>query len=334
MKILKFIGIGLLLLVAAVLVTGLFLPSSLKLTETKTIKAEQEIVYGLVNDIKLWRSWSPWFEIDPAILIKFGNPSVGEGASFEWTSKHPKVGNGSMKITKSIPYEIISTEVNFGDNGGATGEFNFESVEGGTKVSWTFYTDFGSNVMARYFGLFFKNAISDDYRRGLFKLDSVAMITHKSEARLGEIAVVKLGSTMALLIKDSCIADHVARKFAQNDMALRQAVRDAGQELIGRPFAIWYQWDNNNCVFELGMPIKQAIMPKAPFTSRSIGGSDALRVQYFGPYKQIGLAHEAADKWLDSAKISPAGPPIELYMSDPSITPEADLQTDVYYPLN
>ena len=56
-------------------------------------------------------------------------------------------------------------------------------------------------------------------------------------------------------------------------------------------------------------------------------------VLHKGPYESIPAAYGLLFTWLAQQQIQPAGPPMEVYLSDPTETAEADLITEVRVPL-
>ena len=57
-----------------------------------------------------------------------------------------------MTITKSQPYSLIVTDLDFGDNGKAEGSVKFEDTGNAVIVAWSFNGDAGMNLVNRYFG--------------------------------------------------------------------------------------------------------------------------------------------------------------------------------------
>ncbi|MGD8427980.1 MAG: SRPBCC family protein [Balneolaceae bacterium] len=170
MKILKFIGIGLIVLGVLFFGIAMFLPSQVHVERSIVIPASSEVVFKQVNDLRKWKNWSPWQRRDPNMEITYVGFLSGEGASYHWVSN--KVGNGSLTITESYPYKYIATDMNFNEEGEATGYYRFEPVVGGTKVTWAFETDVGSEPINKYMGLLMDPMVGNDFEEGLQNLKS------------------------------------------------------------------------------------------------------------------------------------------------------------------
>ena len=56
----------------------------------------------------------------------------------------------------------------------ATAYYDLQAEEGGTRVTWGFDTDFGHDLVGRYFGLVLGPLIGADYEKGLANLKALA----------------------------------------------------------------------------------------------------------------------------------------------------------------
>lgn len=174
MKFLKKFLIGLIGAVALFVVIGLFLPREVSVSREALINAPPEKVFAHINDLKKWNTWSPWAKRDPDIKQTFSGPNEGLGQKVVWTSDHDQVGNGTQEIVESVPNQMIRTALDFGDMGTAKAAFNLEGFDGGTRITWGFETDMGSNPMMRWMGLMMDGWIGADYEAGLAALKDVA----------------------------------------------------------------------------------------------------------------------------------------------------------------
>ena len=80
MKIVKNIGLGLLILIILLVVVAYLLPRHVKVERTAIIKAPAEIIFGQVNVLKNWEQLSPWHKIDPKMKLVYNEIPSGKGA--------------------------------------------------------------------------------------------------------------------------------------------------------------------------------------------------------------------------------------------------------------
>ncbi len=141
MKILKYILIGLAVVVGLVLIGSWFLPAKVHVVRTSVIKAQPDTLFNLANELKNWNKWSAWARIDPAgTTWQYSDSTKGVGAWYTWASKNDKVGNGKLTILSSEPNKYIKNQMDFGDMGSSYSEVFFEPVPEGTKMTMTLDT--------------------------------------------------------------------------------------------------------------------------------------------------------------------------------------------------
>jgi uncharacterized protein YndB with AHSA1/START domain len=164
----------LVLLVVVLAAAGFLLPAAAHVERTTTVDAPPERLFALVSDFSGFNRWSPWFQLDPATRYTYEGQPGTKGSKMSWQSESPDVGSGSQEIVALEAPRLVTTKLDFGDQGSAMATFRLEPVGTGTRVTWAFDTDLGMNPVARYFGLMFDSMIGPDYERGLANLKRIA----------------------------------------------------------------------------------------------------------------------------------------------------------------
>src|SRR6476469_11841 len=127
-------------------------PGSFRISRSTVLAASPNEVFSLVNDFRKWEAWSPWAKLDPECKNTFEGARSGTGAIFKWSGNH-RVGEGRQKIIASRPGELVRIKVQFIRPFAATNQtdFDFESEENGTRVTWTMSGK--NNFMGKIFSL-------------------------------------------------------------------------------------------------------------------------------------------------------------------------------------
>lgn len=173
MKLLKRLLIALLLLVALLFLGGLLLSPQFTVSRQVQIQAPPDKVYALVASPRQWKQWSVWNQRDPAMQITYSGPESGPGAVWEWKSKSE--GDGRMSFTAAQPGQQVAYDLYFPDFGTTSrGDFRFEPVAGGTRVTWVMHGDMGNNPLFRWMALFADSMVGKDFEGGLAGLKAVA----------------------------------------------------------------------------------------------------------------------------------------------------------------
>lgn len=149
------------------------LPGEAVVERQITIAAPPDKVFAIVSDLKRFKEFSPWAEIDPGLHYTFEGPETGIGQKMSWTSDNPQLGTGSQTVVDYQPNKRFATTLDFGEMGDAIAYFNFTPVANDTKVTWGFKSLL-RNPLERWMGLLFDRWIGADYEKGLAKLKTLA----------------------------------------------------------------------------------------------------------------------------------------------------------------
>jgi len=174
MKFLRRLLIALVGLAIIVIVVGFFLPDQAHVERSIEMSARPAEVYKLVSNFHEFNKWSPWYKLDPDAQYVYEGPDSGVGAKMSWHSEKPEVGAGSQEILEAEPHTWVKSLLDFGEQGTAFATFKIEPVGEGSHVTWGLDSEFGYDILGRYFGLLFERLIGPDYELGLANLKNLA----------------------------------------------------------------------------------------------------------------------------------------------------------------
>ena len=80
MKFLKILGGIFLVLVLGFVALNMYAGAEYDVSRTVEINAPVKYPYKLANDLTEWESWSPWYEMDTAMQVTYGEKPEGAGA--------------------------------------------------------------------------------------------------------------------------------------------------------------------------------------------------------------------------------------------------------------
>jgi uncharacterized protein YndB with AHSA1/START domain len=164
------------LLILVVLIAAAFRPSDFRVTRSATIAAPPAAVFAHVNDFKLWKPWSPWERLDPAMQRTYEGTAEGVGAIYRWAG-NGQVGEGKMTIVESKPGEAIRIAMEFYKPFASTGtaEFTFVATgDGKTTVTWTMSST-NDSLICKAIGMFMDmdKMVGNQFAEGLRNLTAV-----------------------------------------------------------------------------------------------------------------------------------------------------------------
>lgn len=322
---------------ALLIVVGLMLPSAPRIERQIQIQAPPATVFALVNDFRQINQWSPWLDTDPNALYKISGPPRGVGATLSWDGQI--VGQGSQVIIESEPYVRIVSKLDLSSPGNKTGTFEFLQTEKGTHVIWSFDSDFGLNLVGRYFGLMLDGIVGPDYEKGLQNLKAMAELLPQADFSDVEI---EHETVEALQIV------YLPTRSEPKAAAISEALGDAYFELLnfidkhdlrtaGAPLSISGSFHGSELLFDAAIPIRGDTGniesgSKGVQLGQTYAGR-VIRVKHVGAYRSLGRTHDKIAAYLAALGIQRNGNPWESYVSDPTRVATEDLLTYVYYPI-
>lgn len=159
-------------LVGVFFIGAQFLPKQAMVSRTIQIDAPPRAIWPYVSDFNAFQEWSPWVEHDPDMeLTVIGAPGT-VGHRQKWRSDNDQVGSGSQEIIRLVPYESVTTQLDFGEQGDAEAMLTITPAASASKVEWGFSAEL-DGAMMRWMGLMFDDWIGADYERGLENLKTV-----------------------------------------------------------------------------------------------------------------------------------------------------------------
>lgn len=340
MKILKY----LLALIAALFLLGLILPSKLHVERSLKTQAKPEQIFALVNDLKAWKQWDPWSKKDPNMKTEFKSNTSGVGAGYSWTSTEDMVGSGSLEITESIPNEKISTKMNFGDNGDATGTFTIKQESDGNRITWAMDSDNSSSPfymrsIANYFNFIMKGMIEKDFDEGLASLDKLApSVNIQPSGKIVETVVSEIKDMNIIQIETAANFSNVAEKMGELYGRISKKIEENKLTVAGMPMAMFPGYKPGDTSFQMAamMATTEKCTKKcdADMKCHTIAATKVIKCTYMGPYEANNIAYEAIHAMMKENNLQANGEPWEEYTNDPEeVKDPALFITVVYQPI-
>lgn len=174
MKVLKYLGFGLLAVVLLVLVVALFVPKTFVYEKSVVINAPIDSVWVNTNSLSALDKWSPWNDHDPNMKKWSTGVDGTVGAVQGWDGE--VVGSGSQTIKTIQKPTLFETKLDFLKPHESHGEAYVKLVaEGsGTKATWGMSGSmpYPFNVMILFMNM--EKSMGKDWDNGLAKLKSLS----------------------------------------------------------------------------------------------------------------------------------------------------------------
>lgn len=169
------IGLIVVVLIVAVLGFAATKPDTFRMSRSAPIDAPAANIFPLINNLRNWRSWSPYEKLDPDMQRTYLGAEEGLGAGYTWEGNN-KAGAGRMEITESTPPSHVGLRLEFTRPFKAvnTTEFHLAPEGTGTRVTWSMFGPqaFMQKVMCIFVDM--DKMLGKDFEAGLATLKAEA----------------------------------------------------------------------------------------------------------------------------------------------------------------
>jgi hypothetical protein len=176
MKILKYIGLGLAVVVALALITGLFLPKDYAVSRTVTIERSNTDVFEYARMTRNQEDYSVWWKMDPNQVNTYTGEDGTVGFVAAWTSELDSVGSGEEEIIVIEEGKRIGFALRFKEpfESQASSEMLFASTDSTTtQLTWNFNGNmaYPFNVMQLFMSM--EDMLGSDIQEGLNNMKAI-----------------------------------------------------------------------------------------------------------------------------------------------------------------
>lgn len=138
----------------------------------------------------------------------------------------------------------------------------------------------------------------------------------------------------ALVIRRKVASSQIAATLGQVLPRVMMHAQQAGIALAGQPFTRYTQTGVGMMTIEAGMPTASPVAGAGEIEAITLPGGPAAVAIHRGPYQRLPETHGVIERWIDEQRLTAAGAPWEVYVTDPGQVPDpAEWQTEVVYPL-
>lgn len=325
MKLLRTIGLLLLVLLIIVAVLAFIAPTQLNVERSAVINAPANRIFPLVKSLKEREAWSDWNRTLDDMTSEIIGQDGTVGAKTVW--KSVKGGNGEQEIIAITPNKQVDTKLRFEGRDDADASVILEPVDGGTKVTWTLTSESSRPFNIPF--LFSDFGIGESYVKSLGylkemteggKRGSASSLKEKIEEQPQyNIQEVEFsGKTFAALRKKMRMAE--AYGFIKNELPIIQLQFDK-RELAnaGNPCRLVYNWDEDkgNAELAVAIPTDGAVNFGGDYSSIKLPSRKAVMLEYYGDHTTIKAAHKLIQFYMNDKGLKQVPPIVEEYVTDP-----------------
>lgn len=324
MKILKTLGILLLIAIGFITILMMVVPVKQVLVRTTTINAKPAIVYEYLTRLSNFNKWSAWNKNDSSIVNTITGTDATLGAINNWKGNPDLSGEGKIEVTSLEINQEIEHQLTFigPKSGSAYSEFDLFDENGQTRLRWTYdrSTTRPWNILNLFNSL--DKEIGKDFEKSLANLKMI--IEGENPVATGKTYdVLPLNfpsTTYAMRRRQLSWTDIPSFYAAHLPHIYEQAL--IAKATPGSPSGLFFVWDEQNQQTDMAAAVPVASGTALSDTSiqlLNLPGSKAVYVNYYGAYDKTTEAYVSIDKYLAANNLKQKTPVIEQYITDPKV---------------
>jgi effector-binding domain-containing protein len=325
MKALRVILIIVLVLVAAILIVPLFSPATAKVSAETTIALEPEDIFPTVASFVERYEWDPWYTQDSTADVRLEPKPGYVGSTYAWEGK--KIGTGRMEVISVKENQYIESSLWFGDmDTPSLVEWNFEAVDGGTKVVWSFSqeTTYPIGRLGMMFGKIF---LKQSFELGLANLKEWMESKPKKSSVLGSISVEQMPAMQALVVDGAGTMETIGEQLGELYGLLYAEAGKQQLEINGAPFAHYLDFDESTGFsnYRAGIVVNKLGSDAGTVKAVTYPEMEVVQAVHTGPYEEFSTSYDKLGAYILAKEIQVSGEAFEFYQvgmmaeSDPSL---------------
>ena len=177
--------------------------------------------------------------------------------------------------------------------------FDLERLDGGTRLTWRLETDYGFNVLGRFFGLAFAGIVRRDHEAGLVRLGDLAESLPAADFSDLEIEQLVVEAADIAFLPTTSIPEPAAISEAMGDayFEILSFIDRQGLAEAGAPLSIARSFSGSQLLFDAAIPVR-GITADTPRNGPRVRigttyAGNVIRVRHVGPYQGLGATPAA-----------------------------------------
>jgi effector-binding domain-containing protein len=333
---LKKIGIGLVVVIALIVIISFLLPNNVTVERSVIVNAPIEIVYRQVNDFHNWEKWSPWMEKDPDMEIEYFGSEKGKGSKYCWVGDPESVGKGCLSIVDEEENTSIKTLLEFEGTSPGNGNWTFEKISDGVKVTWAMESDMSEPIIVgKYFGLLMDGLIGPDFEKGL---SNIKNIVESMPAYSIEISEGQEEAMQYVYMREKGSSADIGPKMDSIANEMLSFIKARNLEMGEKVFAIWHVNDMENDYYEFSFAFEVSGAEEIDDEKVKFGTMEnfkAVKGVHMGAYNNMEGSYGEMMKYIEDKGYPLDKEWMEFYITDPMEQPDTSQWiTHIVYPIS
>lgn len=334
MKILKWIIIVLIALVAAFFIFSASQPNVLVIEKEISIDAKTDLVYNELLSFESWDKWAAYNKIDSNLISNVSGEAGSIGSIYEWESEKPVVGKGKRELVEKKKDQYIKHKIQLdGWSNKSQDEFTIQEKPNSTLLIRRYEgakTPFYLNFLNIFMEPMVKNSAKKDLEN--FK-KYVESIEAKKVPNPNDLEIRSFEGIKFISITDSCTENNLPKTLSNlyTELSIFLELNDNAKE-ASAPIAIFHQRNAGKMIVEAAIPFTGEISESGRIKVGSIANTKVIRGKYYGQHKMSAEIYDAIKTYAKAKNIQLKAAPWEVYTAMTSNN-NKNTEAYIYYPI-
>jgi effector-binding domain-containing protein len=162
------------------------------------------------------------------------------------------------------------------------------------------------------------------------------LIERKEGVMPYEVQVKEVPAQDVAIVRRRASLATIGKELSEGFAELGEAVGRAGVPMAGPPFLVMPEVidEETDGDIELAFPLAAPFAGAGEVRGEHVPATTVVWTVHRGPYDEVGPAYHTLTGWIQEHGHEIAGPPREIYLTDPGETPDpADHLTEIQFPI-
>ncbi len=331
MKILKWIGLGLLSIIVLLMIVSFATPTKYGVERSVVIQSSEERVFSSINRWSEFAEWSPWSDLDSAMVVRIEGEDGTVGSIYHWKGNEA-AGAGKMVKTEVINNQRIAYDLIFTEPFESTAQswMDMAPQQNGIKVSWGMKGEMSRPMNLLLLMTDMNGEIGKDFDKGLMRIKE-----RLEKALQFSAEEVQLPEMNLIYVERETNMDSIIAVTSASFIELERFISMSGLKVTGAPMAIYKSWSEEAINVSLAYPVET--LPESingQFAIMKMTSIPALKAVYKGDYDLMEGFYNEYVSYMDASGYERTELFIEEYITDPEkVQDKTQWITHVYFEL-
>lgn len=167
-------------------------------------------------------------------------------------------------------------------------------------------------------------------------LDFLGRLIERKEGVMHEITVKEVPAQHVATIRKHATMATIGQDVSSGFAAVGEAVGRSGAQMVGPPFLIMFDVidEESDGDIQVAFPVAAPFPGSGEVVGEEFPATTVASTIHRGPYDELGPAYHTVTGWIQEHGHEIAGPPREIYLTDPNETQDpADFVTEIQFPI-